>query len=69
MITPYLSNSLDAAFCVSALERALRIARPEIFNTDQGCQLEVFTCGVAIRQRATSTVDTGVGTGSPFTNL
>lgn len=36
-----LSNTLDAAFCVTALERALRIARPEVFNTDQGCQ---FTC-------------------------
>ena len=36
-----LSNTLDAAFCVTALERALRIATPEIFNTDQGCQ---FTC-------------------------
>jgi putative transposase len=34
-----LSNSLDASFCVTALERALRSgAKPEIFNTDQGCQ-------------------------------
>ena len=31
--------------------------------------VEVFTLGVAIRQRATSTVGTGVATGSPFTNL
>jgi putative transposase len=36
-----LSNTLDAGFCVSTLERALRRSRPEIFNTDQGCQ---FTC-------------------------
>ena len=36
-----LSNTLDAAFCVATLERALRVAQPEIFNTDQGCQ---FTC-------------------------
>jgi putative transposase len=36
-----LSNTLDAGFCVSTLERALRRGRPEIFNTDQGCQ---FTC-------------------------
>jgi len=30
---------MDEEFCVSALERALRIhAKPEIFNTDQGSQ-------------------------------
>lgn len=34
-----LSNSLDADFCVDALEEALsRFDAPEIFNTDQGCQ-------------------------------
>ena len=33
-----LSNSLDNAFCVEALEEALDISKPEIFNTDQGCQ-------------------------------
>ncbi len=34
-----LSNSLDAEFCVAALEEALaRYGRPEIFNTDQGSQ-------------------------------
>jgi putative transposase len=34
-----LSNTLDAAFCVRALEEALaRFGRPEIFNTDQGSQ-------------------------------
>jgi putative transposase len=33
-----LSNTLDAAFCVSALEWALARGRPEIFNTDQGAQ-------------------------------
>ena len=34
-----LSNSMDVAFCVSALEEALaRFGRPEIFNTDQGSQ-------------------------------
>jgi putative transposase len=36
-----LSNTLDAAFCVEALKRALRRGHPEIFNTDQGTQ---FTC-------------------------
>jgi putative transposase len=33
-----LSNTLDSAFCVAALERALTRARPLIFNTDQGSQ-------------------------------
>ena len=32
------SNTLDSGFCVAALERALRIATPGIFNTDQGSQ-------------------------------
>jgi putative transposase len=33
-----LSNTLDADFCILALKRALEQAKPEIFNTDQGCQ-------------------------------
>ena len=34
-----MSNTLDADFCVEALEAALqRYATPEIFNTDQGAQ-------------------------------
>jgi putative transposase len=40
-----LSNTLDAGFCVEALEEALRKGKPEIFNTDQGAQFtsEAFT--------------------------
>ncbi len=37
-----LSNSMNSLFCVSALERALEVGNPEIFNTDQGVQ---FTSG------------------------
>lgn len=38
-----LSNTLDADFCVAALEDALtRYGRPEIFNTDQGSQFTSF---------------------------
>ena len=33
-----LSNSMDASFCLTTLERALEKARPEIFNSDQGSQ-------------------------------
>jgi putative transposase len=37
-----LSNTLDASFCIEALEEALGCYEaPEIFNTDQGSQ---FTC-------------------------
>jgi putative transposase len=33
-----VSVTLDSSFCVSALERALALGRPEIFNSDQGSQ-------------------------------
>ena len=34
-----LSNTLDASFCVRAVQRAVAAhGTPEIFNTDQGCQ-------------------------------
>jgi putative transposase len=41
-----VSNSMDADFCVEALEEAIsRYGTPEIFNTDQGAQFtsEAFT--------------------------
>ncbi|BAV63109.1 transposase [Sphingobium cloacae] len=35
-----LSNTMDAGFCVTALEEALaRFGRPEIFNTDKAANL------------------------------
>lgn len=33
-----LANTLDTQFCIDALEGALAISQPEIFNTDQGSQ-------------------------------
>lgn len=33
-----LSNSLDVHFCLEALEQALCLGKPTIFNTDQGSQ-------------------------------
>jgi putative transposase len=33
-----LSNTLEGRFCLEALEEALAMGRPEIFNTDQGSQ-------------------------------
>ena len=54
-----LSITMEAAFCVEALEEALaRHGRPEIFNTDQGSQFtsEVFT-GVLTRNRVAISMD------------
>ena len=39
-----LSNTLDADFCVEALEEALSKGTPEIFNTDQGSQFTGDGC-------------------------
>ena len=37
-----LSNTMDARFCIDALEEALaRFGTPEIFNTDQGCAVHL----------------------------
>ena len=33
-----LSNSLEADFCLAMLEKALQLNKPEILNSDQGCQ-------------------------------
>ena len=41
-----LSNTMDAAFCVKAMEEAIvRYGAPQVFNTDQGAQFtsEAFT--------------------------
>ena len=38
LISWRVSNTMDTNFCVEALEEALKYARPEIFNTDQGSQ-------------------------------
>jgi putative transposase len=51
-----LSNTLDTPFCIEALGEALaRFGRPEIFNSDQGCQFtaqafadRLLDAGVAI---------------------
>ena len=37
-----LSNTLEAVFCIDALQEALEQGQPEVFNTDQGSQ---FTSG------------------------
>ena len=37
-----LANSLEETFCLNALDEALKIGVPEIFNTDQGVQYTSF---------------------------
>ncbi len=53
-----LSNTLDADFCVEALEEALGKGRPEVFNTDQGSQFtsEAFT-GLLDQRRVRISMD------------
>lgn len=54
-----VSNTLDADFCVEALEDALhQYGRPAIFNTDQGSQFtsKAFT-GVLIREKISISMD------------
>jgi putative transposase len=40
-----LSNTLDGGFCLDALQQALLVGKPAIFNTDQGAQFtaDAFT--------------------------
>lgn len=38
MLSWDLSITLDKEFCLKALEKALSVSKPEIFNTDQGAQ-------------------------------
>ena len=46
-----LSNTMDADFCVAALEEALaKNGKPDIFNTDQGSQFTSFTFANALRE-------------------
>ena len=63
-----LSNTLEASFCVLALERALAGGRrPAIFNTDQGSQFtsEAFT-GVLTKAGIAISLD---GAGRAFDNI
>ena len=63
-----LSNTLDAAFCVETLQRALASGRrPQVFNTDQGSQFtsEAFT-GLLTRHGVAISMD---GVGRAFDNI
>jgi putative transposase len=45
------SNTLDTAFCLTALDAAMQQGQPEIFNTDQGCQFTSKDFTGALKQR------------------
>jgi putative transposase len=62
-----LSVTLESSFCVSALDDALQIACPEIFNTDQGSQFtsEIFT-GRLLERKIQLSMD---GRGRAFDNI
>lgn len=62
-----LSVSMDSAFCIEALDEALRVARPEIFNSDQGSQFTstAFTSKL-IEQEIQISMD---GRGRAFDNI
>lgn len=62
-----LSNTMDVACCLTALEQALAQGRPEVFNTDQGAQFTslAFTTRLAAAHVALS-MD---GRGRVFDNI
>jgi len=62
-----LSNTLDAGFCLTALERSLKLSKPDILNTDQGVQ---FTCSDFIETVITAGIKVSMdGRGRAFDNI
>lgn len=57
-----VSATLDASFCVEALEEALaRCGRPDIFNTDQGAQFTAAAFTDVLRERGVAISMDGKG--------
>jgi putative transposase len=62
-----LSNTMEVGFCVEALESALLIASPEIFNSDQGSQ---FTSKVFTERLESNSIKISMdGRGRAFDNI
>lgn len=62
-----LSNTLDAGFCLIALERSLKLSKPDILNTDQGVQ---FTSADFIETAITAEIKISMdGRGRAFDNI
>jgi putative transposase len=62
-----LSNTMDVGFCIDALQEALGLAQPEIFNSDQGSQYTSgdFT-GILLGRQIAISMD---GKGRAFDNI
>jgi putative transposase len=56
-----LSNTMDTYFCMRALEEALAINCPEVFNTDQGAQFTSHEFTGALRTHSISISMAGKG--------
>jgi len=50
---------MDVSFCLEALDQALEVARPDIFNTDQGHSSPATTSRSGWQQQGFSLVWTG----------
>lgn len=62
-----ISISLETAFCLLALDKALIFSRPEIFNTDQGSQ---FTSDAFVKRLQRSDIRISMdGRGRVFDNI
>jgi len=49
-----LSNTMEASFCLAALEAAFRFGQPEIWNSDQGSQFTAADFFAPLKQRGVS---------------
>ena len=49
-----LSNTMEASFCLAALEAAFRFGQPEIWNSDQGSQFTAADFLAPLKKRAVS---------------
>ena len=56
-----LSNTLEGRFCLEALEDALTKSRPDIFNSDQGCQFTAIGFTERLQSNGVSISMTGRG--------
>ena len=46
VLSSEVSITLEKEFCINSLERALQRSKPEIFNTDQGCNSPIMNSPV-----------------------
>ncbi len=62
-----ISTTMDTAFCTRTLEKALKNAKPEIFNSDQGSQFtSIDFTGILAREGIAISMD---GRGRAYDNI